>query len=134
MDGDVDRRAASRAGGAMSDEHGPPRWAEALLERLIHIRERDSIVGDLREEFIESVLPHRGRIHACFWYVLQLVSFVPRFIEEGLLMGKALLRMPQQHLHKGQPAGTGQRAYRTLTTLGRADGRPVQRFNSTTPH
>jgi hypothetical protein len=29
-------------------EHTPPRWAEALLGRLIHVRERDSIVGDLR--------------------------------------------------------------------------------------
>jgi hypothetical protein len=75
----------------MSDEHTPPRWAEALLERLIPIRERDSIVGDLREEFIESVLPRRGRIYARFWYVRQLVSFVPWFIEEGLLMGKVLL-------------------------------------------
>jgi hypothetical protein len=29
----------------MSDEHTPPRWAEALLERLIPIRERDLDCG-----------------------------------------------------------------------------------------
>jgi hypothetical protein len=72
-------------------EHTPPRWAEALLERLIPVCERDSIVGDLREEFIESVLPHRGWIHARFWYVRQVASFVPWFSREGLPMGKVLL-------------------------------------------
>jgi hypothetical protein len=85
----------------MSDEHGPPRWAESLLERLIHIRERDSIVGDLREEFIESVLPSRGPIRARIWYVRQLVSFAPWFIEEGLPMRKVLLLVSMSTLACG---------------------------------
>ena len=193
-------------------KHAPPRWAEALLERLIHFRERDSIVGDLREEFIESVLPHRGWLHARFWYVRQVVSFVPWFTREGLLMGKVLLLVSMFTLacacwlafmemllrHPGYAERIGvalgialicaatilvrmlhvgfrgerwlwagaavlivfgaqaffRNAYAMhfegfvfvislllvlqgvlmLTTLGRADGRPAQRLNSTMPH
>ena len=34
---------------------GPWRWAEALLERLLPESARETIVGDLREEFVEAI-------------------------------------------------------------------------------
>jgi len=69
----------------------PPRWAEALLERLLPECARETVVGDLREEFIESAAPKLGLAAARFWYVRQLVSFVPWFAKEGSPMGKILL-------------------------------------------
>ena len=75
----------------MSRPGAPPRWAEALLERLLPERVRETIVGDLREEFIESVLPREGRFRARFWYFRQVVSFIPWFTKEGSPVGKFLM-------------------------------------------
>ena len=75
----------------MSASHNPPRWAEALLERLLPDHARETVVGDLREEYIESALPQRGRLRANLWYVQQVASFVPWFAKEGPPMGKLLL-------------------------------------------
>jgi hypothetical protein len=57
----------------------PPRWAEVLLERLLPDHARETVVGDLREEFIESTSPQRGRLRASLWYLRQVASFVPWF-------------------------------------------------------
>ena len=61
----------------MSVNAGPPRWAERLLERLLAERRDagDAIVGDLREEYVESKLPRRGRVRANWWYLRQVASF-----------------------------------------------------------
>jgi len=71
--------------------NAPPRWAEALLERLLPDHARETIAGDLREEFIESVLPRRGLLGARIWYLRQVVSFVFWFAKEGTPVGKILL-------------------------------------------
>jgi hypothetical protein len=69
----------------------PPRWAEVLLERLLPDDARETVAGDLREEFVEGVLPQRGLVGARLWYVRQVLSFVPWFAKEGSGMSKILL-------------------------------------------
>lgn len=67
-------------------EAGPPRWAEAALERLLSPPDRQTVIGDLREEYAEAVLPERGRLQATFWYVGQAASLAQRevFKESGM--------------------------------------------------
>lgn len=69
----------------------PPRWAESLLERLSPSHAQDEIVGDLREEYIESMLPRHGRLRANAWYVRQVLSFLPRALRESREMGMLLI-------------------------------------------
>jgi hypothetical protein len=59
----------------------PPRWAEALLMRLLKPNEREAISGDLLEEYREERLPAMGRVRAGFWYLRQVISIasVQRF-------------------------------------------------------
>jgi len=67
-----------------TDEH-PPRWAERLLLIVLPRRDRETIPGDLLEEFREVVLPSRGRAGARIWYVRQVLSLVP-----GVMLGVAV--------------------------------------------
>jgi hypothetical protein len=69
----------------------PPRWAEALLECLLPEHVRETVVGDLREEFVESALQRKGLLRARLWYLRQVASFVPWFTNEGPPMGKFLV-------------------------------------------
>ena len=59
----------------MSVQGGPPHSAERLLQQLVGSSKGESIVGDLREEYIESKLPERGRVRANWWYLRQVASF-----------------------------------------------------------
>ena len=38
----------------------PPRWAESLLRMLLPPANRDSVSGDLLEEYRESIVPALG--------------------------------------------------------------------------
>lgn len=69
----------------------PPRWAEVLLERLLPDHARETITGDLREEFVECVLPRQGKFRADLWYRRQIASFIPWFAREGSPMRKLLI-------------------------------------------
>jgi hypothetical protein len=71
-------------------EQGPPRWAEVLLERLLPERARETVTGDLREEYADSRMRH-GSILAGLGYLCQVLSFVPWFSREGGPMGKILI-------------------------------------------
>ena len=64
-------------------------WADAILRLLIRRRDRDTISGDLLEEYRDHVLPTRGRSAALFWYVRQILSFVSP-LTWGLLIGVVL--------------------------------------------
>ncbi|MEP7308122.1 MAG: permease prefix domain 2-containing transporter [Acidobacteriota bacterium] len=55
----------------------PPRWAESLLRMLLPPEDRDSVSGDLLEEYRESVLPALGD-KARRWYVRQVAGYVLR--------------------------------------------------------
>jgi hypothetical protein len=56
----------------------PPNWAEALLRMLLRPDDRDSVSGDLLEEYRENILPARGAWRAGLWYLSQLSGFVWR--------------------------------------------------------
>jgi hypothetical protein len=52
----------------------PPRWAEGFLRLGLAPRDRDTIAGDLLEEYRQVILPARGRLRADLWYVRQVLS------------------------------------------------------------
>jgi hypothetical protein len=55
----------------------PPAWAESLLRLLLTPRDRDSVSGDLLEEYRESIVPVLGA-KANRWYVRHVGWYVLR--------------------------------------------------------
>jgi hypothetical protein len=68
----------------------PPKWAEILLECLLSRRDREAIAGDLREEYMESILPSLGRLRADIWYLRQIPGFAQRCVLEETTMTKVM--------------------------------------------
>ena len=74
----------------------PPRWAESLLRMFLAPHDRDSVSGDLLEEYRESILAERGA-GANRWYARQVGWYVPRAtgpwaaLVGGILVGRYLL-------------------------------------------
>jgi len=60
------------------EEALPPAWAEAVLRALLEPRNRDTVTGDLLEEYREAIVPARSALGARIWYVRQVASFVTR--------------------------------------------------------
>jgi hypothetical protein len=56
----------------------PPAWAEGLLRLVLRPEDRESVSGDLLEEYRESVVPMRGSHKADVWYLRQVAGFVWR--------------------------------------------------------
>src|SRR4029453_7961224 len=56
----------------------PPRWAETIFRFLLAPHDRETVSGDLLEEYRESVYPARGRCRADAWYVRQVAGFAWR--------------------------------------------------------
>jgi len=54
----------------------PPSWAEAILRGLLAPRNRETVSGDLLEEYREVVLPACGVVRARVWYLRQVLSFM----------------------------------------------------------
>jgi len=50
--------------------------AEILLRALVKPRDRDMIVGDLIEEYRETVIPEMGALRARLWFCGQVLSFL----------------------------------------------------------
>ena len=71
----------------------PPRVLEQLLLILLPARDRETVSGDLMEDYREDKLPRLGRVRANYWYLRQVVSFLPNSIQEGALMKRALTMM-----------------------------------------
>jgi hypothetical protein len=74
----------------------PPRWLETALLSLLSARDRETIAGDLQEEFSECKVDQLGKFRACLWYARQTSSFVPRRImamsgKQMVLMGCSLI-------------------------------------------
>jgi hypothetical protein len=63
-------------------------WGEIVLRLVVRGRDRETISGDLLEEYREEILPNRGPIRARLWYARQVVSFVHP-LAWGLLIGAA---------------------------------------------
>jgi hypothetical protein len=78
----------------MSTPHSharPPQWAEAILRLLLKPEDRDSVSGDLLEEYRDSIVPARGSA-ADWWYLRQVGSFLVRASWVwGAVMGGALV-------------------------------------------
>ena len=55
----------------------PPAWAEELLWMFLAPADRESVSGDLLEEYRESIVPQRGA-QANRWYVRQVAWYVLR--------------------------------------------------------
>jgi hypothetical protein len=67
----------------------PPRWSEMLLRRLLRDRDRDTISGDLLEEYREVAAPAHGDSRARWWYRRQVAGFVWRALWAPALIGCA---------------------------------------------
>jgi hypothetical protein len=56
----------------------PPAWTRALLTAALPLRDRESISGDLLEEYRESIEPQRGKTAANRWYLRQVLNIALR--------------------------------------------------------
>jgi hypothetical protein len=73
----------------------PPLWADFMLRRLVLARQnRDSISGDLVEEYRAVSVPKRGQRRADRWYVAQVAGYVVRsnLVWAALFAGAFLAR------------------------------------------
>jgi len=55
----------------------PPAWLERILILCLSPRDRETISGDLLEEYREEQLPRLGPARANIWYLRQSISFLP---------------------------------------------------------
>ncbi len=69
----------------------PPRWAESVLERILADADRQTVPGDLREEFAEVIQPARGRLKANLWYLRQVLSLAGLGVSQESAIRRALL-------------------------------------------
>jgi hypothetical protein len=60
----------------MTRTNDPPRWAEVLLVRVLQAKDRETITGDLLEEYRDSILAGTGRFRADRRYIRQVVSIL----------------------------------------------------------
>ena len=56
----------------------PPLWADFWLRSLLPARDRDTVSGDLLEEYRENIRPRRSQLAADLWYVGQVSRFAWR--------------------------------------------------------
>ncbi|MEO7133508.1 MAG: permease prefix domain 2-containing transporter [Vicinamibacterales bacterium] len=56
----------------------PPRWADVVLRMLLAPQDRETVSGDLLEDYRDSIHPGRGRRRADLWYVSQVAGFAWR--------------------------------------------------------
>jgi hypothetical protein len=69
----------------------PPRWAEAILRMLLKPYQRETVSGDLLEEYRDTIVPARGRA-ADWWYIRQVTWYLLRASWVwGTLMGTVLV-------------------------------------------
>lgn len=59
------------------EEARPPRWAEAILRIMLRPDDRESVSGDLLEEYRDTIVPTRGRA-ADLWYIRQMAWYLLR--------------------------------------------------------
>jgi hypothetical protein len=64
----------------MTTELNPPRWVEWLLQSVLRPSDRESISGDLLEEYREVRRPALGMARADRWYVKQVLSVSWRLV------------------------------------------------------
>lgn len=67
----------------------PPLWAEWTLRALLKPRDRETVTGDLLEEYREVILPAKGRVRALLWYLAQMLILV-NSVAFGVALGTGL--------------------------------------------
>jgi hypothetical protein len=94
-----------------TDQSHPPRWAEGVVRWLLNPRDRETITGDLLEEYREVALPTWGYPRATIWYLVQGVSLMKHskvamesawVAVGGLMLSTLLFLLNRSHL--GPPA------------------------------
>jgi hypothetical protein len=78
-----------------STEPAPPRWADAMLRALVRPADRESISGDLLEEYRAAKRPSLGAVRANIWYLGHVLSVLWYLIRPCALivMGLNVLRV-----------------------------------------
>src|SRR6202158_306398 len=69
-------RLAAEGARMKSHEPSPPRWAEAVLRSLLRPSDRESISGDLLEEYRAARRPALGALRANAWYIKHTFSML----------------------------------------------------------
>ncbi len=62
----------------MPQEAHPPRWAGWILDLLLTPADRETVSGDLLEEYRDAKLPALGRRRANAWYVRHVLGYFSR--------------------------------------------------------
>jgi hypothetical protein len=78
-------RLAAEGARMKSDETNPPRWAEAMLRSLVRPSDRESISGDLLEEYRAARRPALGALRANSWYIKHVLRVLWRLIRPSAL-------------------------------------------------
>jgi hypothetical protein len=81
---------ATEDAGMKSVEPSPPGWAEAVLRLLLKSSDRESISGDLLEEYRAAKHPALGTLRANAWYIKHVVSVLWRLIRPCALVVASL--------------------------------------------
>jgi hypothetical protein len=79
-------RVAAEGAGMTSREPSPPRWADAMLRSLLRPADRESISGDLLEEYRAARRPWLGALRANIWYVRHVLSMLWHLIRPCALV------------------------------------------------
>src|SRR4051812_32931024 len=69
----------------------PGAWAEAVLRALLPPETRESVSGDLLEEYRDQQLPQRGLFRSRLWYLGQVAALLWRTTWPCVLMLVAML-------------------------------------------
>ena len=75
----------------MNEMQSPPRWAEALLRAMLRPSDRESVSGDLLEEYRAVRRPTLGAFRANAWYVKHVFSVLWRLTWPYALMMSGLM-------------------------------------------
>ncbi len=74
-------------------QQAPPRWLERILMFCLLPRDRETVSGDLLEEYREERAPRLGAMRANIWYFRQSISFLVVRSFGGPPMKAALISM-----------------------------------------
>lgn len=69
----------------------PPQWMQSLLTHILKVRDRESIPGDLLEEYQEERLPGLGPARANLWFIGQILSLAFFQVLKGGPMKRSLI-------------------------------------------
>jgi hypothetical protein len=91
-------------------EPSPPRWAEAVLRSVLRPADRESISGDLLEEYREVRRPTLGALRANAWYIKHVSNVLWQLIRpyalvlaaQGVLLAVTVFR-PGHHAANFRP-------------------------------